>query len=83
MKPDDVPSSSMAGGIRLITVPSLVWAMACWARETSSCAVAPSRWGQSLSMVNASAELGPEPEKPKPITVWLVAMPGRAATCAS
>ncbi len=73
----------MAGGSRLITVPSGVWRIASCARSDSSRALAPSRWFQSLSMVNAIAAFGPEPEKLNPWITMLDARPGREATCDS
>ncbi|MCW0450073.1 hypothetical protein NB706_002907 [Xanthomonas sacchari] len=73
----------MAGGSRLITVPSGRSAMACCTRSASSLEVAPSRWSQSLSMVKAMAALVPEPEKLKPRITRLEASAGRVATCRS
>ena len=68
----------MAGGIRLITMPS-VPASASWARRASSAVVAPSRRSQGFMLVKAIAAFGPEPEKPKPSTAMLLAMSGRVA----
>ena len=82
-KPDELPSSSMAGGIRLMITPSFACAMAACASATSSCAVAPLRCFQSFSMVNARPAFGPAPEKLKPRMDWFTSMPGRVATCCS
>jgi hypothetical protein len=83
VNPDEVPSSSMAGGCSTMMAPSGACSMACCASATSSPAVAPLRWSQSLSVVKAMAALGPDPAKLKPSTEMLEAMPGRDATCSS
>ncbi len=73
----------MAGGSRLITVPSVAPAMACWARRISFWAVAPLRASQSFSMVKAIAAFEPDPEKPKPTMDMLDWIDAREATCRS
>jgi hypothetical protein len=81
LKPDEVPSSSMAGGIRFITMPSGV--------RHRRLGQATLGGGGAVALVPVlhvgedDGRVGAGPEKLKPSTDWVEAMPGRVAAWAS
>ncbi|MNS77603.1 hypothetical protein D3C72_1111860 [compost metagenome] len=70
-KPEELPSSEIAGGLSGKMIASLMNDSAPKARPTSACAVSPSpvRSFQSFRRTNAIPPFWPRPKKEKPATV--------------